>query len=158
MKGRGRISIEVNMILRFIFGQYDEICDKYEKLFEFAEPLDTEEQNGNVLVVRNRRIVFPQLHVSFREGDWYARNQEIIDPDDDDAWEVQDSVYVLYEENEKDINKYKSFMTGSLDYFLAEICKNTRDSFEKDLDELECYIDTSEFIAEETAQQLVEEV
>lgn len=27
------------------------------------------------------------------------------DPDDPDAWEVQDSVYLLYEENEKDYNK-----------------------------------------------------
>ena len=145
------------MILRFKYGQYDEICDEYELLFEYAEPLDTEEQNGNALVVRNKRIVFPQLHVSFREADWYARNEEIENPDDDGAWEVQDSVYVLYEENEKDINKYISFSNRSLDYPLLEICKKSGKSFVKNLDELECYIDTSEFVDEETAQRLVSE-
>lgn len=100
-------------------------------MFGYVEPLDTEEKNGNSLVVRNKRIVFPQLHVSFREGDWYARNEEIEDPDDDEAWEIQDSVYVLYEENEKDINKYKSFMTGSLYYSLYEICEKAQNSFDK---------------------------
>lgn len=133
------------MLLKFKYGQYDEICDEYELLFENAEPLETEEQNGNVLVVRNNRIVFPQLHVSFREADWYSRNEEIEDPDDEDAWEVEASVYVLYEENEKDINQYISFMTGSLDYFLLEVCEKTNSPFKKTLDELECYIDTSEF-------------
>lgn len=145
------------MLLKFKYGQYDEICDEYELLFENAEPLETEEQNGNVLVVRNNRIVFPQLHVSFREADWYSRNEEIEDPDDEDAWEIEDSVYVLYEENEKDINQYKSFMTGSLDYSLREVCEKANSSFKNNLDELECYIDTSEFVDEETAQKLVSE-
>ena len=146
------------MILRFKYGQYDEICDEYERLFGYAEPLETKEKDGNALVVRNKRIVFPQLHVSFREADWYVRNEEIEDPDDDDAWEIQDSVYVLYEENEKDISKYKSFMTGYLDYSLLEVCKRAGKPFRKNLDDLECYIDTSEFVDEETAQRLVSKI
>ena len=63
------------MILRFKYGQYDEICDEYERLFGYAEPLETKEKDGNALVVRNKRIVFPQLHVSFRDADWYVRNE-----------------------------------------------------------------------------------
>ena len=72
------------MIIKFKYRQYDEICDKYEMLFEYAEPKTTDEQNGNALVVRGYRIVFPQLHVSFREADWYTRNEDIEDPDADD--------------------------------------------------------------------------
>lgn len=87
-------------IIRFNLGDLDEIMDENEEIFdEYKDYYDTEEQEGSSFVVANFRIVIPQLHVSFREADWYALDPD-TDPDDPEAWEVQDLVYLLYEENE----------------------------------------------------------
>lgn len=114
----------------------DEVYDENEEFFEeHRDYYDTEEQDGNSFVVANYRIVIPQLHVCFREADWYA-----LDPD---AWEVQDFVYLLYEENEKDYNKWISSCTKSIDYSLYDPCEKAGYPMEKCY-ELECYIEFDE--------------
>ena len=96
------------MIIDFKLEDYEEICDEYESVFENEDVVDV--INGDdLLIVRTRRIVVPGLHASFREAEWYTRNEDVEDPDDDDAWEIQCSVFVRYEENEKS-NKIRTCM------------------------------------------------
>ena len=87
------------MIIKFRLGDYEDICDEYEECFENEETFDVAD-GDNLLVVRSRRIVIPELHISFREADWY-----VSDDPDDDAWECQGSVLLQYDENEKDPQK-----------------------------------------------------
>ncbi len=142
------------MIINFKYAQYDDILDEYQVLFRQDEPLATEEQDGNILVVNRERVVFPQLHASFREAAWYSRNNSVKDPESSEAWDAQASVYVLYEENEKDINRYISYMTGFFDYSIADVCK--REGYpDSDRYDLDCYIDTSEFIDDKKAKRLL---
>lgn len=134
------------MIIKFKLEEYYDILDKYEELLmEMTDRLETEEQEGNALVVIGYRVVIPELHASFREGEWYTRNKE-YNPNDKESeeYELQDSVYILYEENEKDVNKYLSFCTQSVCYILFDRCKQNKYPTDK-LGDLECYIDTSEF-------------
>ncbi len=144
------------MIIKFKFKQYDEILEEHNVLFDYAEPQTTNEQDGTILVTRGARIVFPQLHVSFREAGWYTRNKKIEDPNDVDAWEGQDSVYALYDENEKDVNKYISFVTGSSDCSVIDACEYAGFPPEN-YKELDCYIDTSEFIDEKTLKRVIKD-
>lgn len=121
--------------ISFKLNELDDVLE--ENIDEFSKHLDyydTEEDGNNSLVVRNYRIVIPDLHVSFREGDWYYRETENA------VWEPQASVYVRYNENEKDINKYISFMTGSLRYSLHDLLIQIG---QKDLniDNYLCYIE-----------------
>ena len=134
------------MIINFKLDDYYDICDEYEEIFEQEDVVDVVE-GDDCLVVRTRRIVIPALHASFREAEWVARNPEVEDEDDEDAWETQSSVIVHYEENEKDPAKFISYATCDLLYFAAEVCENLGLGLD-DVAQLDCYIDTSEFIDE----------
>ena len=134
------------MIINFKLDDYYEICDEYEKVFEQEDVVDVVE-GDDCLVVRTRRIVIPALHASFREAEWLARNPDVEDEDDEDAWETQSSVIVHYEENEKDPNNYISYATCDLMY-CAEGLREKFGISSSDVPQLDCYIDTSEFIDE----------
>ena len=134
------------MIIKFKLEDYEDICDEYESVFESEDVVDV--INGdNLLITRTRRIVIPELNASFREAEWYARNEEIEDPDDEDAWEIQCSVFVQYEEDEQDPEKYISFASSDLTYYASELLGDQGKNPEK-VAKLECYIDTKEFLEE----------
>ena len=132
------------MIIKFKLEEYEEICDEYESVFENEDVVDVITCE-DMLMVRTRRIVIPELHVSFREAEWYARNDDVEDPDDEDAWECQCSVFVQYEENEKDAKKYISFASSDLAYYASELLGEHGNGYEK-VSQLECYIDTKEIL------------
>ena len=135
------------MVINFKLEDYDDICDEYESFFENEDVVDV--INGDdLLVVRMRRIVIPELHVSFREAEWYGRNVDVEDPDNEDAWECQCSVFVQYEENEKDAEKYISFATSDLAYYASELLGKNDNGYDK-VSQLDCYIDTDEFVNQE---------
>ena len=135
------------MIIKFKLEDYEDICDEYESVFENEDVVDV--INGDdLLITRARRIVVPELHASFREAEWYARNEEIEDPDDEDAWEIQCSVFVQYEEDEQDPEKYISFASCDLAYYAGELLGEQGKDPEK-VAQLECYIDTKEFLEED---------
>ena len=75
--------------------------------------------------------------MSFREGDWYYRSNV------DEDWEEQESGFLRYDECEKDINKYLSYVSGYLSYSLYDILKGIG---QKDInvDDLSCYIEFDE--------------
>ena len=131
------------MIIKFRLGDYEDICDEYEECFENEETFDVVD-GDNLLVVRSRRIVIPELHISFREADWYVSD----DPDDDDAWECQGSVLLKYDENEKDPQKFISYATCDLAYFAGDLLGEKGKDYDA-VSRLGCYIDTSEFSEEE---------
>ena len=135
------------MIINFKLDDYCDICDEYEEVFEQEDVVNVEASDDDCLVVRTRRIVIPALHASFREAEWVARNPDIEDEDDEDAWETQSSVIVHYEENEKDPAKFISYAICDLLYFAEELCESLGLEID-DVDQLDCYIDTSEFIDE----------
>ena len=135
------------MIIKFKLEDYEDICDEYESVFENEDVVDV--INGDdMLITRTPRIVIPELNASFREAEWYARNEEIEDPDDEDAWEIQCSVFVQYEEDEQDPEKYISFASCDLAYYAGELLGEQGKDPEK-VAQFECYIDTKEFLEED---------
>ena len=123
---------------------FDKVKEYYDILEENNDEIDenldwytTEEEENNCYVVRNYRLVIPDLHVSFREGDWYYRSNV------DEDWEEQESGFLRYDECEKDINKYLSYVSGYLSYSLYDILK---ENGQKDInvDDLSCYIEFDE--------------
>ena len=139
------------MIINFKLEDYEEICDEYESIFENEDVVNVVTES-DLLIVRMRRIVVPELHASFREAEWYARNEDVEDCDDDDAWEIQCSVFVQYEENEQDVEKYISFASADLSYYVSELLGEEGKAIEK-VAQLACYINTDEFISEDTHQE-----
>ena len=130
------------MIINFKLDDYYDICDQYEEVFEQENVVDVCD-GDDCLVVRTRRIVIPALHASFREAEWVTKDSNV---DDEEEWETQASVIVQYEENEKDPAKFISYATCDLAYFAEEVCDDLGlDSC--DVSQLDCYIDTSEFIS-----------
>ena len=152
------------MIIKFKLDDYYDICDEYERIFELAEPIEIEDENNNCLITTGKRIVIPQIHKSFREAEWYwkdeaAESPDTVDDEDEcdnaDEYEIQGSVYVSYPENEKDPNKYISFVTGELSYFVQGYCET--EGLDIDPEELDCYIDTEEFVDKSTLKAVLDE-
>ena len=141
------------MIIKFKIDDYYETCDDYERVFELDDTVDVVDEE-NCLIVSTKRIVVPELHASFRTAEWYARNEEVEDEDDEDAWEIQSSVFVYYPENEKDPEKYISFATCELADYASELYKKV--DYEV-VAQLECYIDTEEFVDEETLKSVLDD-
>ena len=142
------------MIIKFKIDDYYETCDEYERVFELDDTVDVVDE-GNCLIVSTKRIVVPELHASFRTAEWYARNEEVEDEDDEDAGEIQSSVFVYYPEDEKDPEKYISFATCELADYASELYKEKADY--EVVAQLECYIDTEEFVDEETLKSVLDD-
>ena len=142
------------MIIKFKLDDYYETCDEYERVFELDDAVSVVD-GGNCLMVSSKRIVVPELHASFRTAEWYTRNEEVEDEDDEDAWEIQSSVFVYYPENEKDPEKYISFATCELADYASELYKEKVDY--EVVAQLECYIDTEEFVDEETLKSVLDD-
>ena len=142
------------MIIKFKIDDYYETCDDYERVFELDDTVDVVDEE-NCLIVSTKRIVVPELHASFRTAEWYARNEEVEDENDEDAWEIQSSVFVYYLENEKDPEKYISFATCELADYASELYKEMVDY--EVVAQLECYIDTEEFVDEETLKSVLDD-
>lgn len=142
------------MIIKFKIDDYYETCDEYERVFELDDTVDVADEE-NCLIVSTKRIVVPELHASFRTAEWYARNEEVEDEDDEDAWEIQSSVFVYYPENERNPEKYISFATCELADYASELYKENVDY--EVVAQLECYIDTAEFVDEETLKSVLDD-
>ena len=142
------------MIIKFKLDDYYETCDEYERVFELDDAISVVD-GGNCLMVSSKRIVVPELHASFRTAEWYTRNEEVEDEGDEDAWEIQSSVFVYYPENEKDPEKYISFATCELADYASELYKEKIDY--EVVAQLECYIDTEEFVDEETLKSVLDD-
>ncbi len=142
------------MIIKFKLDDYYESCDKYERVFELDDAVSVLD-GDNCLMVSSKRIVVPDLHASFRTAEWYAFNEEVEDEYDEDAREIQSSVFVYYPENEKDPEKYVSFATCELADYASEFCKEK--VYYEVVTQLECYIDTEEFIDEETLKSVLDD-
>ena len=142
------------MLIKFKIDDYYETCDEYERVFELDDTVDVVDEE-NCLIVSTKRIVIPELHASFRTAEWYARNEEVEDEDDEDAWEIQSSVFVQYPEDEKDPEKYISFATCELADYASELYKEKVDY--EVVAQLECYIDTEEFVDEETLKSVLDD-
>ena len=134
------------MIIKFKLDDYYETLDKYEEVFEQADVEDVI-IDENCFVTSKIRIVIPQLQVSFREAEWYARNEDIDDLNNEDAYEIQCSVLLQYAENEITPENFISYASCDLSYFADNLCRaNGIDP--KQVPQLDCYIDTDEFIQE----------
>lgn len=139
------------MLIKFKLEDYEEICDEYAALFEREEVVEVI-NTQDLLLIRTRRIVVPDLHVSFREAEWYVRNNDIDDPDDEDAWELQCSIFVQYAEDERAVEKYISFTTCDLANCVSELV-GTLGKDQLRAEQLDCYIDTCEFIDDEQPEE-----
>ena len=134
------------MIIKFKLDDYYDICDEYEEVFEQEDVVDVEDGDEDCLVVRTRRIVIPTIHASFREAEWLTKNPDA--EEDEDEWETQCSVIVQYEEDEKDPEKFIAYTTCDLSY-LAKVLSENLGLEPNCVEQLDCYIDTAEFVDEE---------
>ena len=141
------------MIIKFKIDDYYDVCDEYSKIFELEDTIEVDD-GDNCLMVSNIRVVVPELQASFRNAEWYVRNNDAEDEEDEDTWGIQSSVFVYYQENEKNPENYISFATCELADYASELCKE-KASYEV-VAQLDCYIDTDEFIEEETLKQVLE--
>ena len=135
------------MIIKFKLEDYDEICDKYHDIFENEDTAEVNDTEGNLLIIGMRRIVIPQLNASFREAEWYAVDD--TEDSDEDECEIQCSVVVQYAENEKDPDKYIAFASCDLSYFVSDLCREQNYDYDT-ISQFDCYIDTEEFVDDET--------
>jgi len=132
------------MIISFKFKDYDEIREEYAELFGGVEPQETEERDGLALVADGVRVVIPEIKASFREAGLFEKNKEAESAGDE--WISQGPVYVCYEQDETDADRYLGFVTNAMYYAVQDACLEAGVS--PDLNELDCYIDTDEFAAE----------
>lgn len=143
--------VEVKMIIKFKLGELYDIFDDYMKAFDYADLVDAEEKEEEAMCFREYRVVIPQIHASFREGQWYAKAEDEETGEVD--WELQDGIWAQYEENEKDINKYISYACCELDYFVKTLCEEKRIEV-ANVHELECFVDVSEYASVDELEKI----
>lgn len=83
------------------------------------------------------------MHISLREGEWYSVDADYSEEDDDEIdWDeyYQGSMYLVYSEDEKNINAYQCAVGPWLSDAIQDACLACNIS-SNEADELECYID-----------------
>lgn len=136
------------MIIKFKLGDLYNILDQYIDLFDNLDSEWVETNDGYMFSASRYRIILSELDLSFREGNLFFRNDTIEDKKSDDAWDFAHSVDIFYAGAEKDFKKYLGY-SDNINYMLKSICETSKIAID-DFDSLDCYIDTSEFIDEDT--------
>ena len=126
----------------FKYEEWEDLEDDYRDELDELDERGTTEQDGNVLMVSNFRIVIPALKASIREANWFIHD---LSKEADEEWSYQAGGYVRYPENETDIDKFESFTSGYLSYCVHDIC-NEIGYPEDQIGGLDCYIDVDENI------------
>ena len=127
---------------KFQFAEYDSVIDELWDAIGDLEPITTEEREGNTFVIKKFRLVIPELQASFREGIWYAESDVEASDEDEYEEEAAESAYLIYAENELDINKYAGFATGGMELSVKAVCEDLgRSATWEDMAKLGCYLE-----------------
>ena len=122
------------MKIEFKCRDYAEVIDDYSESF-YENPIELKPDGNNLLIVTDFRMVIPELHASFREAIWIDTRY----PDDGE------NAYVTYAEDEKDPQKFLSFLTGGMAYAVLDAATTAGfPTGHDDILNLDCYIDTIE--------------
>lgn len=135
------------MLIKFKLDDFYEIMDDMDSMLDCYDYEPTIEVNGCSYEIKKMRIVIPKLQASFREGTVWDRDLDVEDPDADDAWYYAGEATMQYEENEKDYTQIIASYGCGLHALASEICYSKQIKTEPG--DLQCYIDTSEFISDE---------
>lgn len=161
------------MIIKTTFSELDETIHKYNGLLEWAEGVEVQQDSETRLAIANYRIQIPELKLALREGtllsqdggeDYYYYNPETGEtierhsaPPEDAPWEPDASISLLYSIEELDPEEYIVWSDDSLQGIVYDHLRAKFKKFE-DLDNIECIIDSSEFLEdEEKAQEYAKE-
>ena len=132
------------MILETVMEDIISFTDKYQNLLVFeSEYCEQQIEEDTKIDIGGYRILVPELGVCVREGElWSLRSGS------DHEWNVDDSVVLVYEIDEKDPLKYLVCSTGDIQGVLFDWFHEKFSCYE-DLDAIRCIVDTSEFLDDE---------
>lgn len=158
------------MILKTTLENIEEFLHKYNELFFCADSVEVQEDDNCLINFLAYRIQVPELKISIRCGDLCSKHggeyyeyhnpttgEHIVKetpPPEDAEWEVDAEVTVVCDLEEKDPKKYLGWSTDSIQEALFNFFYPRYSSF-AELDNVECFVDTAEFIEnEEEAKEL----
>lgn len=135
------------MLIKFKLDDFYDIMDDMDRLLGYYDYEPTLELENCCLEIKKIRIVIPELKVSFREGSAWARNLDVENPDDDDAWYAEGDVTIQYDENENNYREIIASYNCDILSLAKDLCRSKQIKTEPG--DLQCYIDTSEFISDD---------
>ena len=161
------------MFLKTTLSEIDEFLYKYSDLLGWADGDEVQEAENCLIGIASYRILIPKLNLSVRLGDLCSKHggsyyeyhnpttgEHIVEetpPPEDAEWEVDASVTILCELDEKDPKKYLGWSTDGITGTLYDYLRPKYSSL-SELDEIECLIDTADFMEdEEKAQEYAKE-
>ena len=161
------------MIIETTLGELEEVLYKYGDLLGWAGGVEVQESKETRLGIAEYRIQIPSLDISLRSGDLMSQHggeyyeyhnpqtgeHVVVDnpPPEDAEWEVDASITVVCELNEKDPHKYLGWSTDGFQETAYDYLRPKFDSCSA-LDDVPCFIDTADFMeSEEEAQKYAKE-
>lgn len=116
--------------IKFMLEDVDDVLEEYMVALEKLGERKTAEYEGEILTVKNYRIVVPKLESSFRMALWHNK-----------AEAVQEVVWVRYPENELDIDAWEQFAPYGLYDFCDDLYEDSGMDYDADeLDDMECFL------------------
>ena len=144
------------MILKTKLSDLSDFLWERKELFEAAGTTVVDEE-GVRLEISNYRIQLPGYGIGIRDG--FLLSQDVSDPDgaekeDGDEWEVEDTVALIYDIGEHDPGRYLCWGTDFVEDYTIDYLENN--GYEvSDPEEIDCLIDTSEYLDESLAEELL---
>lgn len=140
------------MLLKFKLNDFYNVMDDMDRLLGCYDYEPTLELDDFCLEIKKIRVVIPELKSSFREGTAWSRDLDVENPDDDDAWYAEGDVTIQYDENEKNYREIIASYNCDIFSLTNDLCCS-KQILTKPGD-LQCYIDTSEFIGDELLKRI----
>ena len=135
------------MIINTTLGELDDILYAYRNLLGESDGVRVQKDEETMLDISCFRIQIPSLKLALREGFLMYKRDDDKD-NEDDPWEIQASISVICEIQDKDPKEFLGWAT----------CDGQRNIYDylypqfndiKETDNIPCFIDTSEFIKDE---------
>jgi len=160
------------MIIETTLGELDETLYKYSDLLGWADGVEVREDK-KMIGIMGYRIQIPGVDLSLRRG--YLMSQHggrhyerhdartgehivVDDPPPEDAkWEIDATLTVICALKETDPNNYLGWTTDGFQAAVYDVLRLKPENY-SDLDDISCFIDTSDFMeSEEKARQYATE-
>ena len=143
------------MRIEFKLGEYKDIYERFYELLSRELPLETDEIDGEYFVVSPYRVVIPQIGLALREGDWFVNADGCLEMEEGEDWHHQGHIMLVYGQDGEDPGDMLDYSTAGIHYTLQNALKGENCLSVAELDGLDCYIETDEFIDENTAYMLM---
>ncbi len=140
------------MIIETTLSELSETIFEYGELIGFADEVEVPEDD-DLLGIKMFRTTVPELGFALREGTLYTKSED----EDEDEWNPDASLVLIYNSDEMDPAEYLGWSAGDYQSIIYDFCRSKFKNY-SDLDNIPCFIDTSEFFDdEEQAEKLAAE-